>query len=369
MNKKTIKAFAASLLLILIPCILSAQKRVPKKERVDNVILMIGDGMGLAQVSAYMIENSYNPTGFDRAEYTAICKTYSANNRVTDSAAGATAMATGCKTNNAYVGIDPDGNILTNITELAHQKSLSTAIIATSSVTDATPAGFSAHNISRKNFSDIAEDISKSDIDIIIGGGRSFFNEHKTGNINLIDIMKEKGYSYASNINEFLSIDKLPVLCLAADKALPEAEKRSPDFLAEATRHTLELISANKKGFFAMIEGSQIDGGGHKNNINRIISEVKDFDKAINIAFDFADSHPHTLVIVVADHETGGLTPISKSIDFTASESGMTYDFSTTSHSGIPVILYAYGAGSYNFSGVMENTDIFNLIKVLLIEK
>lgn len=363
---KLFRILILGLLLWSVPA--SAQRPAPKPEKVHNVILMIGDGMGLGQVAAYMIENQYRPTAFDRAHYTAICKTYSANNRVTDSGASATAMATGNKTKNSRIGVTPDGKPAGNLTELAKAKGLATGIVVTSHLADATPAGFMAHTPDRHNALEIAAAYETSDIDVAVGGGRRFFEKQEDGQ-DVLAALQAKGYAYASTPEAFYATDRTPVIGLFADKYMEMAAKRGEDYLERATEHTLSLLGRNKRGFFAMIEGSQIDGACHGNNTKKLLGEMRDFDRAVNKAFDFADKNPGTLVIVVADHETGGLTVISNDRDFTASESGIEYKYSTTSHSGTPVVLYAYGAGAYNFSGVIENTEVFRLIKALLIDQ
>lgn len=344
-----------------------AQQTAPQTDEVRNVILMIGDGMGLGQVAAYMIENRYQPVSFDRAPYTALCKTYSANNRVTDSAASATAMATGHKTNNSFVGMLPDGTPVTNLTELARDKGLATGIVVTSHLMDATPSGFAVHVPNRHMGREIAEQYLGTNFDLLAGGGRSYFLPRENDDRDLLAQLQQQGYTYAATPEEFYAADRLPIIGLFADKYMDAAPQRG-DYLLRATAHTLELLDRQNKGFFAMIEGSQIDGACHGNNPETMLAEMKDFDDAVNCAFDFADTHPGTLVVVVADHETGGLTILSNKKDFTASESGIEYKYSTTSHSGTPVVLYAYGAGASNFSGMMENTEIFRRIKALLID-
>ena len=344
-----------------------AQRKAHEPEKVRNVILMIGDGMGLGQTAALMIENRYEPLAFDRAHYTAVCKTYSANNRITDSGASATAMATGCKTANSHVGVLPDGTVVANLTELAQAKGLATGIVVTSYLTDATPAGFVAHVRDRHEYDRIAEMIAASDVDVLAGGGRRFFNDREDDR-DLLQEMQNRGYRYAPTPEDFYDADRLPVIGLFAPKHMEPASQRG-DYLVEATEHTLDLLARNKKGFFAMIEGSQIDGACHGNDSREMIAEMRDFEQAVNCAFDFADAHRGTLVLVVGDHETGGLTILSNNRDFTASESGIEYHYSTTSHSGTPVVLYAYGAGASHFGGVMENTDIFKTIKALLLDK
>lgn len=336
-------------------------------EEIRNVILMIGDGMGLAQTAALMIESDYQPLSFDRAQHIALVKTYSANNRVTDSAASATAMGTGHKTDNGRIGLTPDGKQVANLTELAEAQGLSTALVVTSHLADATPAGFAAHTPSRKNSSDITASYATSGIDILAGGGRTYFENSLDGR-NLVEEMQANGYHYAETPDEFLQIDETPILGLFAEKYMPTADKRGETYLAAATAHTLDLLSRNPRGFFAMIEGSQIDIASHDNDPQVMLAELRDFDKAVDTAFDFADTHPGTLVIVVADHETGGLTMVSNNRDFTAGESGIEYRYSTKSHSGIPVVLYAYGTGADQFGGILENTDIFIKIKALLLD-
>ncbi len=363
--KRTLPILLSTLLMLRLST--AAQPADTAEAPVRNVILMIGDGMGLAQVAAWMIENRYEPIAFDRAQYTALCKTYSANNRITDSGASATAMATGVKTRNSWIGTDPAGNSRENLTELAKAKGLATGIVVTSYLADATPAAFTAHTNDRHNTSAIVQGIVRLKPDVIAGGGLSYFERQEDGSYPLEELQKA-GYSYVATPEEFYAIDRTPLIGLFAEKYMPEASRRDSAYLARTTAHTLELLGKHSAGFFAMIEGSQIDGACHENNASRMIDEMRDFDRAVNVAFDFADTHPGTLVLVVADHETGGLTIISNDRDFTASESGIQYNYSTTSHSGSPVILYAYGTGAANFSGVLENTDIFRRVKALLID-
>lgn len=356
------------LLAVLLPLAATAAADERSDEGdVHNVILLIGDGMGLAQTAALMIDNDYQPLSFDRAQHIALVKTYSANNRVTDSAASATAMGTGHKTDNGRIGLTPDGERVANLTELAEAQGLSTALVVTSHLADATPAGFAAHTPSRKNSGDITAAYAASGIDILAGGGRAYFENSLDGR-NLVEEMQANGYHYAETPDDFLQIDATPILGLFAEKYMPTADQRGETYLAAATAHTLDLLSRNPQGFFAMIEGSQIDIASHNNDPQVMLAELRDFDKAVNTAFDFADTHPGTLVVVVADHETGGLTMISNNRDFTAGESGIDYKYSTKSHSGIPVVLYAYGTGAEQFGGILENTDIFAKIKALLID-
>lgn len=343
--------------------------KAPKNEKVKNVILIIGDGMGLGAAASWMIDRNYEPTCFDRAQFAGICKTYSANNRVTDSAASGTALATGHKTNNSMLGMLPDGTKPANIAEIAHEHGLSTGIVVTSYVLDATPGAFFAHVKSRSDRKDMIEDYIASHPDILVGGGRKYFVEEKYVPENMIDKAVAAGITYVATPEEFYATDATPVLGLFSDDSYPMAIERDTDFLSDAATHAFEVLGKNKKGFFAMIEGSHIDHAAHANNAEQMEWEMEEFDKLVNAAFDYADTHKGTLVVITADHETGGVTLLSGSKDFTKGESGIDVKFSTTGHSASPVPVYSYGASAWKFSGVMENTDIFKKIKEVLIDK
>ena len=240
--------------------------------------------------------------------------------------------------------------------------------MVTSHLADATPSGFAAHTLERYTSDEITAAYADAGIDILAGGGRAYFEASLDGR-NIVEELRAKGYRFAETPEEFCAADELPLLGLFAPEYMPTADKRGEEYLAAATAHTLDLLSRREAGFFAMIEGSQIDIACHNNDTEVMLAEMRDFNRAVHTAFDFADTHPGTLVVVVADHETGGLTMVSNDRDFTAPESGIDFRYSTTSHSGIPVVLYAYGTGSEHFRGTMQNTDIFRKIKELLIDR
>lgn len=363
------KILSIVLLAALVAAPVEAKEKAPKNEKVKNVILIIGDGMGLGAAASWMINQNYEPTCFDRAQYAAVVKTYSANNRTTDSAAAATAIATGHKTNNSMLGMLPDGSKPASIAELAKEKGLSTGIVVTSYVLDATPGGFFAHVKNRSDRKDIAEDLIRFRPDVIVGGGGKYFTSEKYTPVNLLDKAVSEGFTYVKTPEEFYSTWTTPVLGLLDEsKEIEEAEINS-DLLGDLADHTYEILEKNKKGFFAMIEGSHIDHAAHANNTEMVLWWMEEFDKLVNSAFDYADTHKGTLVIVAADHETGGVTLVPGSNDFTKGESGVTVKYSVTSHTASPVILYAYGASAWKFGGVIDNTDIFKRIKSVLIDK
>lgn len=346
-----------------------AGDKAPKSEKVKNVILIIGDGMGLGATASWMVSQNYAPTCFDRAMNAAVVKTNSANNRTTDSAAAATAMATGHKTDNSMLGMLPDGTKPASIAELAKEKGLSTGIVVTSYVLDATPGGFYAHVAKRNDRKGVAEDLIAFRPDVIVGGGRKYFTQKKYTDVNLLDKAVGEGFTYVQTPEEFYSTWTTPILGLIDEGSTVDEAEINSDLLTDLADHTYEILGRNRKGFFAMIEGSHIDHAAHANNTDMLLWWMEEFDKLVNAAFDYADTHKGTLVIVTADHETGGISLVPGSKDFTQGESGLAIDYSVTSHTGSPVLLYSYGASAWKFGGVMDNTDIFKRLKSVLIDK
>lgn len=322
-----------------------------------NIILLIGDGMALPQIHAAMSTIAPNTLNMLRCNYTAVVTTNSADNEITDSGAGGTALATGSKTNNGYIGLSPDKQPLKSILKVADEQGLSTGMVATSNITHATPASFIANVASRYQLDDIAMQFLYTDIDVFIGGGLNQF-AHRADKANLIDSLKKRNYQMAYTLDD-LNLYKQGKLAglLYADHPPKMLEERG-NMLPLATSKALELLSLNDKGFFLMVEGSQIDWGGHDNDINYVTSELIDFDNAVGIALDFADKNPGTLVIVTADHETGGLTLIR-------GEKGsgkMVPHFSTKDHTALPVMLFAYGTGAEKYIGMIDNTDLLKMM-------
>lgn len=333
----------------------------PKKTAVKNVIFMIGDGMGLAQATMVMIENGYEPTAFDKVENVALTKTYSANNRVTDSAAAGTALATGKKTNNKMLGLTPQRDTCYSLAYKAKAKGLSTGIVVACEVQHATPAAFYAHVDDRNNKKVITEQLAKNNyIDIIIGGGKKSFDA-KVDGVSMSDVAKKSGFEIVTDMAGFKGSTNDRILGLFNNGHIENISKRG-NFLPEATAEALNKLSNNKSGFFLMVEGSQIDWECHSNNAQRCLAETIDFCKTIEVAMDFADKNPGTLIVITADHETGGLSAVSPEVDFTKSDSGVEYRFSTKGHSGILVPVYTYGTGSELINGVIDNTELSDII-------
>ncbi len=356
------KTFVLHLIILLFLTQISAQNTVTNSNTPDlansvrNVILMIGDGMGLPQVYAATVAKP-DALSFKRFTNTAIVKTASADNDITDSAAGGTAIATGTKTNNGAIGVDVQNKPLKSILKIFEEKDMSTGLVATCDITHATPASFIASVENRGQVNEIASQFLNTDVDVFIGGGFNAFAKRKDS-INYIDSLKARNYSVALSLEEVSKHFQGKLAGLLYPKHAPKILEGRGDMLSVSTNKALDILSQNKNGFFLMVEGSQIDWGGHDNNIDYVLSELYDFDKAIAVALDFADKNPGTLVIVTADHETGGLTLIEDTVN----KQKMSYHFSTKDHSAMPVPLFAYGTGSCLFKGFIDNTDISALI-------
>ncbi len=355
-SNKTIRFILISILSIT-SYTLWAQESTP--EPVKNVIIMIGDGMGLAQTYAAYTVNKEKLNIF-QFPVTGLLLTYSSDNYITDSAAGGTAFACGKKTKNGYLGKDETGKDIKNLFEIAKEKSLSTGLVVTCAITHATPAAFYAHVSGRNDYEKIAIDFTKSNIDVAIGGGKKYF-QNRSDKKNLINDLQSNGYHVSYTIDQ-INQDATRNLCLLADEDLPTVSAGRGNVLAEATSKALQILSKNNQGFILMVEGSQIDWGGHANDIDYVVKETIDFDKAVGVALEFARENKNTLVLVIADHETGGLSITGGNI----TEGKIDTHFASNNHTALPVIVYAFGPSNYIFTGVYQNTDIFFKIKQLL---
>jgi alkaline phosphatase len=327
--------------------------------QVNNVILLIGDGMGLAQIYAGFTGNR-GQLNLLQMRNIGFSKTYSSDSYITDSAAGGTAMATGRKTNNRYIGVDATGVRLPAIPDIIAPKGYVSGLITAGDITDATPAVFYGHVSDRSEGNAIAKDFLSSPVSIMIGSGAAHFNQ-RSDSMNIPAILSGKGYVFSTQLEELDNLPGNKFLLLDKQAALSMLHGRG-DFLTHALTKTISSLHLQQKGFFIMAEGAQIDYGGHANNLSYVTTEMMDFDKAIGAAMQFADEDGHTLVIVTADHETGGLSLLDGNI----SKGQMDGYFSSNDHSAVMVPVFAYGPHSLDFRGVYENTEIFEKIIALL---
>ena len=371
MNKTTINNALLSMAIAIFAFTLSSCNR-EYEPKVKNIIMLIGDGMGPTHIPSLMLEEQYSPTNFERAKRVAFVTTYSANNRVTDSAAAGTALACGEKTNNSVIGLNAQGDTIYSNLAYAESIGMETAIVVSCDITHATPAAFYAHASHRDEREAIASWLPKSGADVIFGGGLTAFTE-RSDSTNLMEQFSNQDYSIAYTQEEADSIANGKVIGLYAEKHLPSMINGRGNLLPQATAKALEILTNNCKekncGFFMMVEGSQIDFESHANNAKGIYAEMKDFDAVVGLAFDYADSHPGTLVIVCADHDTGGMSIPSCKTDFTLGESGVEYNFGSTSHTATMTPALFYGTGADSFGAIIDNTEIAKQIKVLLENK
>ncbi len=422
----------------------SSAAQATDNSRPKNVIFLMGDGMGYAQVKAYRIfaddpaKAGMDPLPFDGILVGAVatdplsphcdsdldrlgCE-YSPY-EVTDSASSATAYATGRDTVNGKISEGHDGERFSTVLELAAQQGMGTGVVSTSQVTHATPAAFVSHASSRRNYPEIADQFFDSQANgkpvaqVILGGGtRDFRREDRDVAAELVD---KAGYTLVEDRAAMMSADSDRLLGLFAPIGLPRHWDR-PDTvptLAEMTRKAIDVLSRDEDGFFLMVEGSQVDWAAHGNDIAGVVSEMEGFTQAIEVALDFAREKGDTLVVITADHETGGLSlgrdhvyawlpgplrevnvtpavmaeqflagekPLSdvvagsvdfelteeerQSLDQAERESSAVFaainelidlrtntGWTTGGHTGMDVPLYATGPGSEDLAGVMQN--------------
>ncbi|UOQ87489.1 alkaline phosphatase [Gracilibacillus salinarum] len=415
-----------------------------KKDKVENVIFLVGDGMGVSYTSAYRyLKDSEDTAVTDATAYDPYLvgqqMTYpeDTEENITDSAAAATAMAAGVKTYNNAIAVDNDGTEVKTVLETAKEQGKSTGLVATSEITHATPAAFGSHDESRHNMNDIADDYydelinGEHKIDVLLGGGKDLFERSDR---NLTDEFSQDGYSYVTDKEALLSDDNEQVLGLFADRGMPKMLDRTEEIpsLKDMTLSAIDRLNENKDGFFLMVEGSQIDWAGHDNDIVGAMSEMEDFEAVFAAAIEFAKKDKNTLVVATADHSTGGFSigangdynwfsePISaakRTPDFmaeqivngasveetlsqyidldlsneevesvkAAAESNELTDidnaieaifntrtntgWTTGGHTGEDVPVYAYGPGSDQFIGQIDNTDNATIIFDLLDER
>lgn len=335
------------------------QKVIKRKAQVKNVILMIGDGMGLSHMYSTWVVNK-GKLNIETCDFVGLAKTYCYDRLITDSGAAGTALATGHKVRYHSVGVDTLGMPLISLVDIAKIEGKSAGIVVTCRLNDATPAAFCAHNVDRNEAEAIIADYVDCGADFIFGGGNKYFTERSDGR-NILHEMQELGYQIPDNMEDLNAIQSGKVLAVLSDYDLPKPSVRK-DMLSDAALKALDLLSQNEKGFFLMIEGSQIDDYGHSNQAAQLMEEIFDFDKTVGAVCKWAAKDGQTLVIVTSDHETGGLTLLGGNLSVGEIET----HFSTSNHSGVMVPVYTWGPMSFLFSGIYENIDIYVKLKYLL---
>jgi alkaline phosphatase len=352
MKKLTILSLVALVMMGLLPSCCNKKEEPQEPAKALNVIYMIGDGMALPQVYAAMLASGEDLT-FSQFPYIGVVDTHSAGNDITDSAAGGTALASDHKTKNGMVGMNPDTIPVKTILDVFAEQGKETGIVVSCYVTHATPATFYAKVPARKQYEDIAVQMAESEyLNLIIGGGMKHFNQRKDS-LNLVERMEnELGWKVYDTLADIDMTCKKYAVMANADHMPPAAERG--DFLPRAVKTALKSLDGAENGFFLMVEGSQIDFACHANDSTWMMDEMMDFDYAVKVALDYAKEKGNTLVVVTADHETGGLTLPDPQGKYT----NVVFDYSTGSHTCLPVLVYAYGPGAERFTGWMQNRDL-----------
>ena len=358
-------------------------KQLPvSSKKAKNVILLIGDGMSISQISAYRLLNGgpNSRISVDEFPYSGIVLTHSEDAIITDSASSATAYSTGYKTNNTYLGLDSEKNNLENLTETLDRYGFVSSLLATSEITHATPAAFVAHVDLRWKTDEISSQMMNSSVATLLGGGRHFFLPKEMGGKredgrNLLEEVKAS-HTLLTTKDEMFNFDQNTsgrVFGLFADEHIrnietPDNHALEPslsEMLEFAVNRSEHFIDNGCKGFFIMAEGSQVDWAGHVNNLEYLRREMHDLDSAVESALKYAMERKDTLVVVTSDHETGGLLiEPANPVDYSGNE--VKFSFNTAvgrgSHTGVPVPVYAYGPGAQHFTGTLDNTDIYRAI-------
>lgn len=370
------------ILLCINPLMVSARAETPTDK--PSVIIMIGDGMGPNQVEfGRLIE--YGTTGNSSIldfPYSNRISTNNIDDVTTDSAASATAIATGVKTKNGRIGMNWDASKeIPTILEIAKNNGYKTGLIATVHVTHATPAAFSAHNEDRDNYQEIGADIAANKVDLILAGG---YGVNYMG-LQLVG-MQNAGYTYIDEKGEMWSATTLPLIGLFSEGGLPKEGVRNDTqipSLSEMTTHAISLLNATGQPFFMMIEGSQIDSGGHANDPLYIANEVIEFEKAVKVAKNYAIANGNTLLLVTADHETGGFS-IKSSANLNAPLPDPTdnittlrlkrearahqieTDFSTGGHTSTKVYLQGLGPNATMIAEAQHHIDTYGIMRSVI---
>jgi len=328
-----------------------------------NIIIMIGDGMGPEEVkaAAYYVSGAQGSLSFESFPQTGNCTTAPSGGGVTDSAAAATAIATGHKVNNGVISValPGDGSDLQTLLEYFRDEGKSTGLVTTTYMTHATPAGFGAHTSDRGNTSNIATDyISQTRPNVLFGGGANGMS---------VSAAQTAGYTVVTNRTEMDAVDTETATYVSGQFGTSHLPYEYDYFtgsdngydtlphLSEMVTTALAILDNDPDGFFLMVEGGRIDHAGHENNIQRNVFETIEFSNTVQEVADWEGGRYDTLIIVTADHETGGLTVTGNN----GAGNFPSVTWSTTGHTGINVPVYATGPNSEMISGTMDNTGFF----------
>lgn len=379
-----LKLHTTVILMLLSACWMSpatadtldgSKARVLSDDEPLSIILMIGDGMGPEHVKLgrWVEVGPSNSLIMEQLPFSANVTTCSADSNVTDSSAAATAIATGVKINNSFVGIDPNGVVLETIVDVAQTFGKSTGVVTRTTIQHGTPAAFMTHVANRNSYQEITRQIiEEAGVEVLLGGGSRYFNTSE------IDAMVDNGYSFVQDRDELLAVTSGKVLGLFSYDHMPFEQGRDFDespSLSEMTAKSIEILSQDPEGFFLIVEGGKIDHAAHDHDRVDTALELIAFDKAVGTALEYISDHPNTVLIVTADHETAGLTILGHTLSDTLPSdtneesanrqlrieraNNITVEWGTTYHTATDVPLYWKGDVFNESVETVDNTDIF----------
>lgn len=339
------------------------QPQAPADEKPTNIILVIGDGMGLAHIA--LAEYLYRPPSpLTQMEVIGLQKTHSSNNLETDSGAAGTAISCGVKTFNAAIGVGPDSTEVTSIMELARDHGMKTGFVVTSSVVHATPAAFYAHVNSRGSYEEIAKQLVKSNLDVFVGGGEKYFTNRHSDHADLLQSLRKQNYQVISShdMHGRIKLDNIhkdtKIACFTAVED-PIRATMGRDYLPWIATEVMDVLHKKAdKGYFLMIEASQVDWASHANDQDWLALEMQDAYTMMESLLKKVKEDGNTLLIVTSDHECGYMSLKGKRVP--------RVEFGSKVHSSQMVPVFASGPGAEAFLGIYENTEIFEKMKDLL---
>jgi alkaline phosphatase len=371
------KTFAIFVAVVTTSCASVPRSGVSADEYPARVILMLADGAGLTQWTAALHAGS--PLAVQSMPVVGLIDTPSATHRVTDSGASATAYATGRRTFNRAVGVGPACqemlrrdtaavradptrcDPLETVLDMARARGRAVGIVTTATVIDASPAAFVAKSPSRYWYDQIADQYVTAELDVLLGGGRGYFEGGaRFDGRNVMDGLCQNAncISTAEELERY-SPDDRRLVGLFAGGAMPAVSERQPA-LPLMVRAALERLDRNPAGFFGMFESEGTDDAGHSNvSLSEMASEMIDFDRAVGVALDFARRTPGTLLVVLSDHESGGMSILERGDSVFAA-------YTTGGHSGTMVPLFAFGPGSERFAGIRRNDEVGRILMELV---
>lgn len=325
---------------------------LPFADRPRNVVLMIADGFGVSHLTALsLLLRNEGGTVLEDLPVLGLVRTSSADRLVTDSAAGASAFATGQRVNNRSLSLSPDGAALPTLAERANDQGWGIGMVTTSYILDATPMAFLAHENDRYDRPAVAAHLLRIEPDLLMGSERHLPNAIRADAV-------ESGYTVASTETEIEAAPEGRLLVLLPDRS---GQTDDPDLpLPYLTELALERLASHHDSFFLVVEHEGTDASSHSNDGEALVNALLSFNEAVRVATRFATTHPDTLLVVLADHETGGLQVVEEP------RGSMRLKFGRGAHTAAHTPLFAMGPGSRNFAGVHDNDAVGRILTALI---